>query len=221
MRTYYLAGQKGQAAETGFVYLILPATFGKHMNKFLIIGLGNIGEEYRHTRHNIGFDVVTAFVLKHGGFFRTDRLADVAELKWKGKTFVCIKPTTYMNLSGKAFKYWMDKEKIDITATLTIVDDLALPLSRLRLRGSGSDAGHNGLRDIQLTLGTDQYPKLRFGIGNHFSKGRQVEFVMGKWDLAEAPIVERKIEKSVEIIESFAAIGIERTMSMVNNLVFE
>jgi PTH1 family peptidyl-tRNA hydrolase len=190
------------------------------MHKFLIIGLGNIGEEYRHTRHNIGFDVVSAFVLKQGGFFKTDRLAEVAEVKWKGKTFVCIKPTTYMNLSGKAFKYWMDKEKIDLAATLTIVDDIALPVNKLRLRGSGSDAGHNGLKDIQLTLGTDAYPKLRFGVGNHFPKGRQVEFVLGKWTPDELPLVHRKIEKSVEVIESFAAIGLEKTMNMTNNLDF-
>jgi PTH1 family peptidyl-tRNA hydrolase len=190
------------------------------MHKFLIIGLGNIGEEYRHTRHNIGFDVVSAFVLKQGGFFKTDRLAEVAEVKWKGKTFVCIKPTTYMNLSGKAFKYWMDKEKIDLAATLTIVDDIALPVNKLRLRGSGSDAGHNGLKDIQLTLGTDAYPKLRFGVGNHFPKGRQVEFVLGKWTPDEIPLIQRKIEKSVEVIESFAAIGLEKTMNMTNNLDF-
>ena len=191
------------------------------MNKFLIVGLGNIGEEYRHTRHNIGFDVVSAFVLKHGGFFTTDRLAEVAEVKWKGKLFICIKPNTYMNLSGKAFKYWMDKEKIELPATLTVVDDLALPLQKIRLRGSGSDAGHNGLRDIQLTLGTDQYPKLRFGIGNNFPRGTQVAFVLGKWQQPEIPIVEQKIAKCCEIIESFAAIGLEKTMSSVNNLSFE
>ena len=125
------------------------------MSKFLIIGLGNIGPEYAHTRHNIGFDVLDAFVMKQGGFFKSDRLADVAEVKWKGKTFICIKPTTFMNLSGKAFKYWMDKEKVEVENTLTIVDDLALPITKLRLRASGSDAGHNGLKDIQLTLGTD------------------------------------------------------------------
>ena len=141
------------------------------MNKFLVIGLGNIGEEYHHTRHNIGFDVVDAFVLKHGGMFQLSRLAYMAEVKWKGKIFICIKPTTYMNLSGKAFKYWMDKEKIATAQTLTIVDDIALPLSKLRLRPSGSDAGHNGLKDIQLTLGTDIYPKLRFWVGNNFPKG--------------------------------------------------
>ncbi len=190
------------------------------MNKFLIVGLGNIGDEYKHTRHNIGFDVVSAFVLKHGGFFKLDRLAEVAEVKWKGRIFLCIKPTTYMNLSGKAMKYWMDKEGIDVDRTLTIVDDLALPLSKLRLRGSGSDAGHNGLKDIQLTLGTDQYPKLRFGIGNQFPKGRQVEFVLGKWLPEEQKIVQVKIDKSVEIIESFAAVGLEKTMSQVNNLNF-
>ncbi len=191
------------------------------MNKFLIIGLGNIGDDYRHTRHNIGFDVVSAFVMKNGGFFKPDRLADIAEVKWKGKLFICIRPTTFMNLSGKAFKYWQDKEKIDIAATLTIVDDLALPLSKLRLRGSGSDAGHNGLKDIQLTLGTDLYPKLRFGIGNEFPKGRQVDFVLGKWATEEMPIVQKKIEKCCEVIESFAAIGLEKTMNMTNNLIFE
>ncbi len=191
------------------------------MNRFLIVGLGNIGDEYRHTRHNIGFDVVSAFVIKHGGFFRVDRLAEVAEVKWKGKQFVCIKPTTYMNLSGKAFKYWMDKEKIPVEASLTIVDDLALPLSKLRLRGSGSDAGHNGLKDIQLTLGTDQYPKLRFGIGNQFPKGRQVEFVLGKWLPVEEPIVRAKIEKSVEVIEWFASVGLSRAMNEANTLNFE
>jgi PTH1 family peptidyl-tRNA hydrolase len=190
------------------------------MNKFLIIGLGNIGDEYHHTRHNIGFDVVDAFAIKHGGMFQLGRLAYTAEVKWKGKIFVCIKPTTYMNLSGKAFKYWMDKEKIDVENTLTIVDDIALPLSKLRLRPSGSDAGHNGLKDIQLTLGTDQYPKLRFGIGNNYPKGMQAEFVLSKWWNEELPIVRNKIEKSVEVIESFATIGIEKAMNEVNNLSF-
>ena len=178
------------------------------MSKFLIVGLGNIGPEYRHTRHNIGFDVVDAFVIKHGGMFKLDRLAEVAEVKWKGKVFVCIKPTTYMNLSGKAFKYWLDKEKIEVSNTLTIVDDLALPLDKLRLRSSGSDAGHNGLKDIQLMLGTDQYPKLRFGIGNNFPKGMQAEFVLSKWLTTEQALVQHKIIKCVETIESFAAVGI-------------
>jgi len=188
------------------------------MSKFLIIGLGNIGLEYAHTRHNIGFDVLDAFVIKNGGFFKMDRLAEVAEVKWKGKIFICVKPTTFMNLSGKAFKYWMDKEKIEIENTLTIVDDLALPLSKIRLRAAGSDAGHNGLKDIQLTLGTDAYPKLRFGIGNDFQKGKQIDFVLGKWESNEKKIVQHKIEKCVEVIESFASIGLSRTMTMANAL---
>ena len=188
------------------------------MSKFLLVGLGNIGTEYQHTRHNIGFDVLDAFIYKHGGMYRLDRLAHVAEVKWKGKVFIGIKPTTYMNLSGKAFKYWLDKEKIALENTLTIVDDLALPIEKLRLRGSGSDAGHNGLKDIQLTLGTDKYPKLRFGIGNNYPKGLQAEFVLGKWKPDELPIVNKKIEKSVEIIEQFAAIGLEKTMNFTNNL---
>lgn len=188
------------------------------MSKFLIVGLGNIGTEYAHTRHNIGFDVVTSFVLKHAGMFKTDRLAEVAEVKWKGKIFVCIKPTTYMNLSGKAFKYWLDKEKILLEHTLTVVDEIALPLTKMRIRPSGSAAGHNGLRDIEQTLGTDKYPRLRFGIGNHFPKGMQVEFVLGKWFKEEVPLVQKKIAIAAEAIESFAAIGIERTMNVYNNM---
>jgi len=191
------------------------------MSKYLIIGLGNPGNEYAHTRHNIGFDVLNAFALKHNAFFQSARLADVAEVKWKGKIFVCIKPTTFMNLSGRAVKYWLDKEKIAVENSLTIVDDLALPLDKLRLRKSGSDAGHNGLRDIQNILGTDAYPKLRFGIGNQFPKGMQVDFVLSKWLPSEVPLVQQKIEKSVEIIEAFATIGIDRAMSTYNNMTFD
>src|SRR6476659_11390983 len=139
--------------------------------KFLITGLGNVGNEYAHTRHNIGFDVVMAFVLKHGGQFKTDRLAMTAEVRWKGRIFVCICPSTYMNLSGKAVKYWLDKEKIELENTLVIVDDLALPLDKLRIRPGGSDAGHNGLKSIFEILTTSEYPKLRFGIGNNYPKG--------------------------------------------------
>lgn len=191
------------------------------MSKFLITGLGNIGSEYANTRHNIGFDVVDAFVIKHGGFFQSKRLADVAEIKWKGKIFICIKPATFMNLSGRAVKYWLDKEKIVIENSLTIVDDIALPLDKLRLRKSGSDAGHNGLRDIQNILGTDTYPKLRFGTGNNFPKGMQVEFVLSKWNKEEIPIVKIKIEKCIEAIENFATIGIDKTMTFVNALTFK
>ncbi len=190
------------------------------MSKFLIAGLGNIGNEYAHTRHNIGFDVVNDFALKNGGMFKTDRLAEVAEVKWKGKIFICIKPTTYMNLSGKAFKYWMDKEKISLGNTLTVVDEIALPLNKIRLRPGGSAAGHNGLKDIELTLGTDQYPRLRFGTGDHFPKGMQAEFVLSKWFPEEVPHVQRKITACIEVIESFAAAGIERTMNLFNHKEF-
>jgi PTH1 family peptidyl-tRNA hydrolase len=188
------------------------------MSKFLIVGLGNIGNEYAGTRHNIGFDVLHAFVSKHGGSFNTDRLAYMAEIKWKGKMFVCICPTTFMNLSGRAFKYWLDKTKVPLENTLTIVDDLALPLEKLRLRGAGSAAGHNGLKDIQSVLATDAYPKLRFGIGNQYPKGLQADFVLGKWRNEELPLVKYKVDKAVEIIESFAAIGLDKTMSIVNNI---
>jgi len=184
--------------------------------KFLIVGLGNIGAEYDATRHNIGFDVADAFVIKHGGSFKVDRLASVAEVKYKGKIFIVIKPTTYMNLSGKAVKYWMDKEKIPLENVLVIVDEMALPIETLRLRGSGSHAGHNGLRNIQEVLNTNAYPRLRFGIGNDFPRGKQVDFVLGRWTPDELPYVKDKILKSIEVIESFATIGIERTMNNFN-----
>jgi len=188
------------------------------MSKYLITGLGNIGNEYANTRHNIGFDVVNAFVQKHGGAFKSERLALVAEVKWKGKLFICICPTTFMNLSGRAFKYWMDKEKIPLENTLTIVDDLALPLDKLRLRAGGSSAGHNGLKDIQNVLGTDIYPKLRFGIGNNYPKGMQADFVLSKWLNVELTTVQLKIRKCIEVIESIAVVGIEKTMNEVNKL---
>ncbi len=185
--------------------------------KFLIVGLGNVGNEYAHTRHNIGFDVVNAFVQKHGGAFRTDRLAYVADIKWKGKSFICVCPTTYMNLSGKAVKYWMDKEKIAPERLLVVVDDLALPLNKLRLRPAGSDAGHNGLKSIEEVLQTREYPKLRFGIGNDYPKGMQSDFVLGKWRKEEEPMVALKISKAVEVIEAFATQGINTAMNLINN----
>lgn len=188
--------------------------------KYLIVGLGNIGAEYEHTRHNIGFDIADAFVEKHGASFRNDRLADVADVKWKGRTFVVIKPTTYMNLSGKAVKYWMDKEKIPLENILVLVDDLALPLEVIRLRAGGSDAGQNGLKSIQELLGSNQYPRLRFGIGNNFPRGKQVEFVLGKWSNEEWAVVMAKLGKCVEVIESFAAVGLPRTMNIFNTLVY-
>lgn len=188
--------------------------------KYLIVGLGNIGTEYHHTRHNIGFDVADALAVKHGVAFRSDRLADVADIKWKGRSLITIKPTTYMNLSGKAVKYWMDKEKISLENVMVIVDELALPLSAIRIRPGGSDAGHNGLKSIQESVATNQYPRLRFGIGNDFPKGRQVDFVLGKWTTKEQPVVLQKIDKCVEVIESFATTGLPRTMNNYNNLTF-
>ena len=191
------------------------------MRKFLIIGLGNIGAEYEGTRHNIGFDVVDALTQKHEGSFSVDRLALVSRFTYKGKSLTCIKPTTYMNLSGKAFKFWKEKENITLENCLVIVDDLAIPLDKLRLRATGSDAGHNGLKSIQEVLLTDKYPKLRFGIGNDFAKGRQVDYVLGKWTEKERPLVELKIGKSVELVESFVQNGIDFAMSQYNNLTFK
>lgn len=188
------------------------------MSKFLIVGLGNAGNEYANTRHNIGFDVLNAFVAKHKGSFSVDRLAFRAEVKWKSHIFICICPTTFMNLSGRAFKYWLDKEKIAIENTLTVVDDLALPLDKIRVRGSGSHAGHNGLKDIQNILGTDAYPKLRFGIGNNFPQGMQSEFVLGKWLTEDLPLVSAKVSICVEVIENFAVMGLSATMTQYNNL---
>jgi len=188
--------------------------------KFLIVGLGNPGNEYAHTRHNIGFDVVNAFVIKHEGVFKADRLAFLSDIKWKGKKFICICPTTYMNLSGKAVKYWMDKEVISVENILVIVDEVALPFNKLRIRPAGSDGGHNGLKSIHESLGTTQYPRLRFGIGNNYPRGLQAEYVLGKWSKEEEPIVKLKIDKAVEVIETFAMAGITTAMNQVNNKEF-
>jgi peptidyl-tRNA hydrolase, PTH1 family len=179
------------------------------MAKFLIVGLGNIGAEYAGTRHNIGFDIADSFVKKYEFQFKTGRLADIAEVKF-----------TYMNLSGRAVKYWLDTEKVDLDSTLVLVDEVALPLNKIRLRPSGSDGGHNGLKSIQEVLGSDKYPRLRFGIGNDYPKGRQVEYVLGKWSADQLPIVTVKIQKSVEVIEKFITMGIERTMNEVNKSEF-
>lgn len=182
------------------------------------MGLGNIGAEYVNTRHNIGFNVAEVLAQKHEASFRSDRLADVAEFTLKGRKLVCIKPTTYMNLSGKAVKYWADKEHIDIENTLVIVDEIAIPIDKLRLRPSGSAGGHNGLKSIEEVLGTDAYPRLRFGVGNNYPKGRQVEYVLGKWAAAEWPLVEKKIQVSVSLVETFALAGLATAMNQFNKL---
>ncbi len=188
------------------------------MNKYLIVGLGNIGTEYDHTRHNIGFDVVDAFVKKQAISFRTDRLADVAECKLKGRQAICIKPSTFMNLSGKAVKYWKEKERIETENILVIVDEVALPLDKLRLRIAGSSGGHNGLKSIEELLLTENYPRLRFGVGNNYPKGMQVEYVLGRWYAEELPLVQKKIGICTELIETYILQGIGPAMNQYNKL---
>ena len=185
--------------------------------KFLIVGLGNIGDEYTNTRHNIGFSILDTMANISGVFFTQDRLAYKAEYKFKGKTFILIKPTTFMNLSGKAMNYWLQAEKIPVEHLLIITDDIALPLGTLRLKPRGSDGGHNGLKSIQETLDTTEYPRLRFGVGNDFPKGRQVEFVLGKWTADEQKLLVTRIDLAVETVKSFGTIGIDRAMNLYNN----
>lgn len=187
------------------------------MSKFLIVGLGNIGKEYEHTRHNIGFDVVDMLANELETKFELGRLAMYAKATYKGKQIHIIKPTTYMNLSGKAIKYWMNDLKIPIENVFVIVDDLALQFGQLRVRGKGSDAGHNGLKSIQEELQTQAYPRLKFGIGNDFPKGKQVEFVLGKWKENQQIELNERIKVSIEIIKSFCTIGLANTMNLFNN----
>lgn len=186
------------------------------MSKFLIVGLGNIGEEYAHTRHNIGFEVLDYLAKEHELKFKSDRLADVAELKYKGKQLVLIKPTTFMNLSGKAVNYWMQAEKIPVENLLVIVDELALPFGKIRLGPKGSDGGHNGLKNIQEILNTTNYPRLRFGISNEFGKGAQVNYVLGKWNDDEKKTLNDRIKISSDAVKAFAFIGLQRCMNEFN-----
>ena len=185
--------------------------------KFLIAGLGNIGDEYANTRHNIGFLVLDALAGASNTFFKTDRLASVAEIKFKGRIFVLIKPSTYMNLSGKAVNYWLQAEKIPAENLLVVTDDIALPFGKLRMKGKGSDGGHNGLKSIQETLGTTEYPRLRFGIGSEFSKGSQVNYVLGEWTAEERKTLPDRITLACDMIKSFGTIGLQLTMTNYNN----
>ncbi len=187
------------------------------MSKYLIIGLGNIGKEYEHTRHNIGFDVVDALAKELDAVFEINRLALYSKATFKGKQLHIIKPTTYMNLSGKAIKYWMNELKIPLQNIFVIVDDLALPFGQLRVRAKGSNAGHNGLNSVEEELLTQEYPRLKFGIGNDFPKGKQVEFVLGKWNLNQEIELQERILIAVEIIKSFCSIGLTNTMNLFNN----
>jgi peptidyl-tRNA hydrolase, PTH1 family len=184
--------------------------------KYLIAGLGNIGPEYELTRHNIGFLVLDRLADNHKVDFSTGRLADKAELKYKGRQIYLIKPNTFMNLSGKAIAYWLQELKIPKENLLVVVDDLALPFGSLRLRAKGSAAGHNGLKNIELLLGGQEYSRLRMGIGNNFSKGQQVDFVLSKFEKEEFEALPPLMDKSIEVIFSFCAIGVERTMNFFN-----
>ena len=185
--------------------------------KYLVAGLGNIGQEYAHTRHNIGFDILDALAGASNISFKDKRYGFVAEMKYRARTYVLLKPSTFMNLSGNAVRYWLRKEKIPLEKLLVVVDDIALPFGTLRLRARGGDAGHNGLNHIQTILGTTQYARLRFGIGNDFYSGQQVDYVLSGWTEEQEKALPERIEMAGEIIKSFGTIGLERTMNMYNN----
>ena len=184
--------------------------------KYLITGLGNIGYEYEHTRHNIGFEVVDQICSALGGTWRQDTHGDLAEVKHKGRTLILLKPNTYMNLSGKAVRYWLQKEKIDLENLLVICDDLNLPFGKIRMRPSGSDGGHNGLKSIQELIASTEYPRMRMGIGSDFSKGKQVNFVLGKWTEDEKAELPHILERADEATRTFATIGLARAMNLFN-----
>lgn len=187
------------------------------MSKFLIVGLGNIGEEYAETRHNIGFKIVDYLAKDSAIKFSSQRYADVAELKYKGRQLVLIKPTTYMNLSGNAVNYWLQHEKIEVDNMMVLVDELALPFGKIRIGPKGSDGGHNGLKSIQESINTSIYPRLRFGIHNAFGKGAQVNYVLGKWNEEELKTLSDRIKVASDAIKAFAFIGLQRCMNEFNN----
>lgn len=184
--------------------------------KYLIVGLGNIGDEYRDTRHNIGFNVLDAFAKASNIVFKDGRYGATADLSLKGRQLVLLKPSTYMNLSGNAVRYWMQQEKVPLENVLIVVDDLALPFGTLRLKPKGSDAGHNGLKHIAATLGTENYARLRFGIGNNFPKGAQIDYVLGHFSEEEKQQMSERIDTACEIIKSFCLAGIAITMNQFN-----
>lgn len=185
--------------------------------KYLIVGLGNIGAEYEQTRHNVGFEVLDTIAKRNEVKFEEERYGAIAQYKFKSRSFIMLKPNTYVNLSGRAINYWMQKEKIPLSNLLVIVDDLALPFGTLRLKTKGGDAGHNGLKSIQSSLGTAAYSRLRFGIGNEFSRGKQVDFVLGKWTDEEWMELMERTKVAEDIVKAFATIGAGRTMSQFNN----
>tara|TARA_B100000929_G_scaffold289079_1_gene278869 strand:- start:745 stop:1371 length:627 start_codon:yes stop_codon:yes gene_type:complete len=186
------------------------------MKKFLIVGLGNIGPKYENTRHNIGFKILDELAREKEVTFETQKLGDVASFKYKGRTFVLLKPSTYMNLSGKAVNYWMQKEKINLENLLVVTDDLNLSFGTLRLKTKGSDGGHNGLKDIQAQLNTTKYNRFRFGISDEFSKGNQVDYVLGEWDEDEKSKMAERLKTASELIQSFGTAGVSNTMNTFN-----
>lgn len=185
--------------------------------KYLIAGLGNIGDEYQYTRHNIGFRILDALAKASNVVFTDRRYGAIAEVKIKGRTLILLKPSTYMNLSGNAVRYWLKEEKIPVENMLVVLDDLALPFGSLRLKGKGSDAGHNGLKNIQSILGTQAYARLRFGVGSDFAKGRQVDYVLGNFSDEEESALPERLETADEIIKSFCLAGLQNTMNQFNN----
>ncbi len=186
------------------------------VKKFLIVGLGNIGSDYVNTRHNIGFKVVDFLANEENVSFNTAKLGDIAEIKIKGRTLLLLKPNTYMNLSGKAVKYWMEKENIEKDNVLIITDDLNLAFGTIRIKSKGSDGGHNGLKSIQQLLNTSEYPRFRFGISDDFKKGRQVDYVLGEWTDEEKAKLKERLAVSSEAIKSFALAGLNNTMNTFN-----
>jgi len=186
------------------------------MKKFLIVGLGNIGEKYAGTRHNIGFEVVDEIAKTHEAKFETVKLGDVAKFRFKGKSFVLLKPSTYMNLSGKSLKYWMTQEKISLENILVITDDINIDFGTIRFKKKGSAGGHNGLKDIEAKLGSQQYTRFRFGVGGNFSKGRQVDYVLGTWSKEENSLLIERIPLAAKAAISFATDGLSNTMNNFN-----
>lgn len=186
------------------------------MKKYLIVGLGNIGEKYAETRHNIGFKILDELASKEAISFESEKLGAISTFKFKGRTFILLKPSTYMNLSGKAVKYWLTKENIPIENLLVICDDLNLDFGAIRLKAKGSDGGHNGLKDITAVLQTQEYARFRFGVGSEFSKGRQVDFVLGEWDKNELNSLPERLDRSAELVKSFGTAGLNITMNTFN-----
>ena len=185
--------------------------------KYLIVGLGNIGDEYRNTRHNIGFKILDAFAEASNISFSTERYGDIARVRVKNKQLILLKPSTYMNLSGNAVRYWKDKENIAVDHILVLVDDIAIPFGAIRLKGRGSDAGHNGLKNIAQMLGTDAYPRLRFGIGNDFPRGCQVDYVLGNFTLDERQKLRTRIDVAIDAMKTFCLAGLNNAMNTYNN----